>query len=103
MVAMLVSSSAQIETQHTEESRDNMEVEEADDADTGVEGQNNNLEEMLVNINPAFKEEDAQGEVVEEEAPAEDVEEEAIEDFTEENFGLVGKFFKTISNLTPGF
>ena len=46
-------------------------------------------------MNPAFKEdEDVQEKVVEEDV---------VEEFTEENFGLLGKFFKAVTQLTPDF
>ena len=48
---------------------------------------------MLVYINPAFKEEP----VAEETVPAE------TEEFADETLGLVGRFFKSLSSLTPAF
>ena len=49
---------------------------------------------MLVYINPAFKEEP----VAEETVP-----EEPAEEFADETLGLVGRFFKSLSSLTPAF
>ena len=36
-------------------------------------------------------------------AVEEAVPEEMVEEFTEENFGLVGRFFRTLSDYAPGF
>ena len=47
-------------------------------------------------MNPAFKED---YEDVQEKA----VEEDVVDEFTEENFGLLGKFFKAVTQLAPDF
>ena len=41
----------------------------------------------------------AQEEAVEEEI----VDEQLVKEFKDENFGLVGRFFRTLSTFTPGF
>ena len=48
---------------------------------------------MLGYISPTVKE------AVEDEIVAE----EPVEEFTEGNFGLVGRFFRTLADYTPGF
>merc|ERR1712106_722030 len=91
---MLMSCSAQIEAQQGDEVPNEKAIEDVEsNGDNEVVDQKNMLEEMLVYINPAFKEEP----VAEETVPAE------TEEFADETLGLVGRFFKSLSSLRPAF
>merc|ERR1739838_196566 len=80
---MWVSCSAQLEAQQVDDDLVKDAVEDVGAA--GVdEDQTNIIQEMFDYISPA-------------------IEEEKVEELTEENFGLVGKFFRALIDYIPGF